>query len=187
MSEEKGKYEVPGTILAARNELGLTRRAMARALGLSLRAIQCYEKGDYAPSKRTMRDVNKLLEMAKEQKMAKEIGIPFRTIFEAKPTVQPPIPIPSGKPMSTVQPPLTIPSGKPMSTVQPPIPFPSEKPKEPTNAELMSRIAKLESMTPALATKEPTHAELMSRIAKLERLILAWFSCDSKESQTARQ
>ena len=157
MSEEKGKYEVPGTILAARNELGLTRRAMARALGLSLRAIQCYEKGDYAPSKRTMRDVNKLLEMAKEQKMAKEIGIPFRTIFEAKPTVQPPIP------------------------------FPSEKPKEPTNAELMSRIAKLESMTPALATKEPTHAELMSRIAKLERLILAWFSCDSKESQTARQ
>lgn len=122
MSETQGKYDVDGPvneILSARTTLGLTRRGMARALGMTVRAIQSYEKGDYAPSQRTMRDVNKLLDDAKEQRMAKEIGVPFT------------------KPVSAAQPTLPFPK---------PAPAPSQIAYEPTPTEIMNRIAKLERL-----------------------------------------
>jgi DNA-binding XRE family transcriptional regulator len=126
MSETKGKYDVDGPvneILSARTTLGLTRRGMARALGMTVRAIQSYEKGDYAPSQRTMRDVNKLLDEAKEQRMAKEIGVPFT------------------KPMSAAQPTLPFPTPSPA-----PAPTPAPIAYEPTPTEIMNRIAKLERL-----------------------------------------
>ena len=160
MSETQGKYDVkfegklpPDEILSARTTLGLTRRGMARALGITVRAIQAYERGDYGPSMRTMRDVNKLLDEAKEQRMAKEIGIPF------------------SKPFSLER---DAPATRPISTVQPPLPIPAVPAK-----------SSLERDAPATSVREPTPTEIINRIAKLERLILAWFSCDSKDYQAS--
>ena len=157
MSETQGKYDVkfdgklpPDEILSARTTLGLTRRAMARALGITVRAIQAYERGDYAPSQRTMRDVNKLLDEAREQRMAKEIGIPFSKSFNPE---------------------RNAPFTKPIPYVQPPLPIKSS----------------MERDAPATSVREPTPTEIINRIAKLERLILAWFSCDSKDYQPSRQ
>lgn len=161
MSETQGKYDVkfegklpPDEILSARTTLGLTRRGMARALGITVRAIQAYERGDYGPSMRTMRDVNKLLDEAKEQRMAKEIGIPFRTI-----------------------------PANPVSAVQPPLPMKST----PAPRDILPTASFAPDIRTAPSVREPTPTEIINRIAKLERLILAWFSCDSKDYQTARQ